>query len=83
MGKSHRDNHKARKKAEKRGERAFEKKKIRRKKLYIGPWDVTFTCGVNEYVPIACSSEIILTSQRLKRHKCHSNCHPLHFKRLA
>ena len=79
MAKTHRDNVKARKK---RGEKAYKKRRERRRKPYIGPWEVTFSCGATEHFPMASSEEI--NSVAIKQHNCQrEGCKAERFKRLA
>ena len=78
MGKGHQDNAKARKKI---GKTAYAKKQKRRKKSYIGPWEVLFSCGANQYFPLARSNEI--RGVAIRAHSCRDKkCKPIHFKRL-
>ena len=79
MGKGHRDNHHARKK---RGPSAFKKKIERRKKKYIGPWQITFACGLTNYHPNASSDDI--RDIALRAHsQVHSDCSIAKFEKLA
>lgn len=79
MGKGHRDNHAARLS---RGSQSFKKKAERRQAHYIGPWNVTFSCGFVHYEPLAKSDEIRILA--VKSHKCDTpECKPLKFKRLV
>ena len=56
MAKSHRHNHKARRK---RGGIAFAKKAKRRSGRGVtGGWRVTFSCGTEEFIPLANSKEV-------------------------
>ena len=79
MSKSHRDNVAARKK---RGEHAYAKRRNRRQRKYIGPWNVEFSCGATDYHPLAGSDEI--SNLASKSHSCKDEeCKPTHFERLA
>ena len=81
MGKSHRDNARARKKI---GQVAYQKKaKHRSKPNYIGPWTVTFKCQKAVYVSQAASSDIMAVASRLHDEaptQCKlQGCHPIKF----
>jgi hypothetical protein len=78
MGKGHRDNHRARKKI---GDIAFEKKRERRRRRYIGPWNVTFVCTAVVYVPIAGCDDVNNIARHM--HKCGiKDCKPNNFERV-
>ena len=81
MGKSHRDNAKARRK---RGPIAYKKKVKRRKPNYSGPWTVTFKCGKTVYVSLAGSYDIMAVASRFHDEDgtpCKlQGCHPVKFK---
>jgi hypothetical protein len=82
MGKSHRDNMRARRKAKARGQKPFDKRKKRREGHYVGPWKVTFACGATEYYPHAWSGEIDGVAR--KKHECQlPSCQPTKFERLS
>lgn len=79
MGKGHRDNYAARLK---RGSTAFKKKAQRRRGKYVGPWEVTFTCGQVHYEILAASDEI--RTRAVKTHRCETpGCKPVKFERKA
>lgn len=55
-------------------------KKVKKRRRYIGPWNVRFSCGETDYHPEAASNEIGEMASKIHL-RDHPQCHPIRYTR--